>query len=207
MTAPQINYTDFEHGFNQVILEESVVLNVKTTMSFVDFDMLFAVNENYPLYTPPPEQDEEDEQEASRQAEYFDEEENDEEIHKKSDDHANENYVASSNSEILTEPDVQDELEDNNKAEEDTRRYSYRRGRLFFPNMEQVKWQSRIQPIIDPGTGSVDYGSIDYFYLYEGRYFLAGYWGELEILSGAPLLEIDELKAHHKKSNDPKKKM
>lgn len=129
------NYTEFEGGFNQIVLEESFVLNLKTTMSFVEFQMQFAVNQTYPYYTPP-EKDEDGEG-----------------------------------------PD-----------------YSYRSGRIFFPNMEQVHWQSRIQPYIDPATGSVDYGAIDFFYLEEGTYRLAGYWGELDIVSGPPILEIDELK-------------
>src|SRR5690606_36289524 len=114
----------------QIVLEESFVLNLKTTMSFVDFQMNFAINENYPLYAPP----------------------------------------------------------------EEDMEYSYRRGRIFFPNMEEVRWASRIQPYIDPGSGSVDYGAIDYFYQLDGRYFLAGYWGEIEILCGPPILEIDALK-------------
>lgn len=126
----RVNYTEFEGGFHQVVLEESFVLNLKTTMSFVDFQMNFAVNEQYPLPTEPDEGME----------------------------------------------------------------YAYRRGRIFFPNMEQVRWESRIQPYIDPATGSVDYGAIDYFYKEGNRYFLAGYWGEIEIECGPPILEIDELK-------------
>lgn len=141
----RVNYTEFGGGFNQVVLEESFVLNLKTTMSFVDFQIELAINENYPLYTPPPEKDEDGEG-----------------------------------------PD-----------------YSYRRGRIFFPNMEQVRWQSRIQPYIDPATGGVDYGAIDYFYLENGTYYLAGYWGELEIVSATPLLEIDELK-NQPRDNTPK---
>jgi hypothetical protein len=125
----RVNYTDFEGGFNQVVLEESFVLNLKTTMSFVDFQMNFAVNEQYPLHTPPEEDFE----------------------------------------------------------------YCFRRGRIFFPNMEQVRWTSRIQPYIDPGSGGVDYGAIDYFYLEDGWYHLAGFWGELDIVSGPPILEIEEL--------------
>ena len=134
----RVNYTEFEGGFNQIVLEESFVLNLKTTMSFVDIPMNFAINENYPLYTPPEIDPEED-------------------------------------------PEIQPQ-------------YSYRRGRIFFPNMEQVRWVSRIQPYIDPASGSVDYGAIDYFYELEGSYYLAGYWGELELVSGPPILEIDELK-------------
>ena len=132
----RVNYTEFPGGFNQVVLEESFVLNLKTTMSFVDFQIELAINEQYPLYTPPPEKDED--------GEGLD--------------------------------------------------YSYRRGRIFFPNMEQVRWQSRIQPYIDPASGSVDYGAIDYFYRENDTYYLAGFWGELEITCGEPILEIDELK-------------
>lgn len=127
----RVNYTEFEGGFNQVVLEESFVLNLKTTMSFVEFPMEFAVNQNYPYYTAP-----------SEDSEY---------------------------------------------------EYTYRRGRIFFPNMEQIRWTSRIQPYIDPASGSVDYGAIDYFYRVGDWYYLAGFWGELEIQSGPPLLEIDEV--------------
>lgn len=170
----RINYTEFEGGFHQVVLEESFVLNLKTTMSFVDFQMNFAVNEQYPLYVPPepvvfqPSSTEDDEYELET-------------------DDTN------------TPADVASEVTSNAESDESdtdlTPRYPYRRGRIFFPNMEQVRWVSRIQPYIDPSTGSVDYGAIDYFYKgEEDRYFLAGYWGELEILSGPPILEIDELK-------------
>lgn len=155
----RVNYTDFQGGFNMVVLEESFVLNLKTTMSYVDFQLELAINENYPLYTPP---------EPRQKPETADEDEQEGEI-----------------------PEGFDMSKD---GEEEEVKYSYRRGRIFFPNMEQVKWHSRIQPYIDPGTGTVDYGSIDYFYKEENTYFLAGYWGELEVTSGPPLLEIDELK-------------
>ncbi len=155
----RVNYTDFEGGFNMVVLEESFVLNLKTTMSYVDFQLELAINENYPLYTPP---------EAPQSVEPLEDED--------SDGEAPEGFDMSK------------------EGEAESSQFSFRRGRLFFPNMEQVKWQSRIQPYIDPRTGSVDYGSIDYFYKQENTYFLAGYWGELEVVSGPPLLEIDELK-------------
>jgi hypothetical protein len=142
------NYTEFEGGFNQVVLEESFVLNVKTTMSFVEIPMNFAVNENYPLYTP---------------------------------------------------PEIDPELEPDEQPQ-----YTYRRGRIFFPNMEEVRWQSRIQPYIDPASGSVDYGAIDYFYRMDGRYYLAGYWGEMDLISGPPILEIEELKDVAKNQASPK---
>jgi hypothetical protein len=155
----RVNYTDFEGGFHMVILEESFVLNLKTTMSFVDFQLELAINQNYPLYTPP---------EAIQQPAL----QSDEEL----------------------EGEVPEGFDMSKEGEEESPQYSFRRGRIFFPNMEQVKWQSRIQPYIDPRTGSVDYGSIDYFYRQDNRYFLAGYWGEIEIVSGPPMLEIDELK-------------
>lgn len=154
----RLNYTDFEGGFNMVVLEESFVLNLKTTMSFVDFQLELAINENYPLYTPP---------EPRQKAEDFHDDE---------------------------EGEVPEGFDMTKEEEADGPNYSYRRGRIFFPNMEQVKWQSRVQPYIDPGSGTVDYGAIDYFYKEGDTYFLAGYWGELEVTSGPPLLEIDELK-------------
>lgn len=155
----RVNYTEFGNGFDTVVLEESFVLNLKTTMSFVDFQLELAINEKYPLYTPP---------ESRQKAEpAFEDEE---------------------------EGEIPEGFDMAKEGDEEEVRYSYRRGRIFFPNMEQVKWQSRVQPYIDPGTGTVDYGSIDYFYKEGETYFLAGYWGELEVTCGTPLLEIDELK-------------
>lgn len=161
----RVNYTEFGGGFDTVVLEESFVLNLKTTMSFVDFQMELAINEKYPLYTPP---------------------------------QANSKPVEPEN-ESEEEGDVPEGFDMTQEEDEESPQYSYRRGRIFFPNMEQVKWQSRIQPYIDPASGTVDYGPIDYFYKSGDAYFLAGYWGELEVMSGPPLLEIDELKAHELK--------
>lgn len=179
----RINYTEFEGGFDQIILEESVVLNLRTTMSFVEFQMNFAVNEKYPLYTPP-ESASPRAQAPPREDVFYDEEEGD--------------YV-----EFGVEGEDSASEAASESSADDTPAYSYRRGRIFFPNMEQVRWNSRIQPYIDPATGSVDYGAIDYFYKMEDRYYLAGYWGELDLVSGPPLLEIDELKQHEQaqKSN------
>jgi hypothetical protein len=172
----RLNYTTFEGGFNQVILEESLVLNLKTTMSFVDFHIDFAINEQYPLYTPPVEiEPPELEADDAEELEAY---------------------------ELLNDA-LQAENTDELAGESPATQYSYRKGRLFFPNMEEVRWHSRIQPYIDPGSGQVDYGAIDYFYLYDGRYYLAGFWGELEILSAAPLLEIDELKQAYLDSKKP----
>lgn len=159
----RLNYTEFAGGFDQVVLEESFVLNLKTTMSFVEFQVNFAVNEKYPLWTPP---------EAPPPPRVIEEE--------------YELEVTGGELEIEEAPPPM-ALE-----------YSYRTGRIFFPNMEQVRWESRIQPYIDPASGSVDYGAIDYFYREGDRYFLAGYWGELDLVSGPPLLEIDELKNQSK---------
>lgn len=179
----RVNYTEFEGGFNQIVLEESFVLNLKTTMSFVDFTMNFAVNPNYPLYVPPeppppPAPSYEEDNDEAGLSDYWDD-------------------------------DEEEALEEGGSAGDDseppTILYPYRRGRIFFPNMEQVRWVSRIQPYIDPASGGVDYGAIDYFYRNDedGRYYLAGYWGELDLISGPPILEIDELKQHHSRPASP----
>jgi hypothetical protein len=210
----RINYTEFEGGFNQVVLEESFVMNLKTTMSFVDFKINLAVNPNYPLYVAPeppsvPSSGEED----SEYCDYWEDDDEDEHGEHGSSHAAStsvsdgptatENVIDDSASVAVARPPG-DASAGSHQENADTAGpepatiYPYRMGRIFFPNMEQVRWVSRIQPYIDPSSGSVDYGAIDYFYRNEedGRYYLAGYWGELELLSGPPILEIDELKQH-----------
>lgn len=176
------NYTSFDGGFHQVILEESFVLNLKTTMSFVEFQMAFAINEQYPLYTPPAPLEGENPRGVGQDDEF---------------------ELEIIENETTTEELPQTPISGTDlEAEEPETRYSYRHGRIFFPNMEEVRWQSRIQPYVDPGTGGVDYGAIDYFYSQDGWYYLAGYWGELALRSGPPMLEIDEL-LQHAKQNKP----
>lgn len=195
----RINYTEFDGGFNQVVLEESFVMNLKTTMSFVDFKINFAVNPNYPLYVapePPPVSSGQSE-EDSDYCDYW--EDDDEDEHGDHDSADSDTPTENATVAVQTQPDAPVEnTEDAATSAEPATLYPYRMGRIFFPNMEQVRWVSRIQPYIDPSSGSVDYGAIDYFYRNEedGRYYLAGYWGELELLSGPPILEIDELKQH-----------
>lgn len=184
----KIDYTEFEGGFDQIILEESFVLNLKTTMSFIDFQMEFAINERYPLYTPPEEPDNHNHQSA------YSEEEDEYELEVVDDE------IQATEASTLIPAEIPEEIK------EERTRYSYRRGRLFFPNMEQVRWNSRIQPFIDPASGLVDYGAIDYFYLLDGCYYLAGYWGEIEVISGKPILEIDELKNLPKPQKSPEDK-
>jgi hypothetical protein len=190
----RILYPQFLGGFESVILEESFVLNLKTTMSFVEFQVNFAVNEQYPLYVKPQSRD-------TAQVVKLDEANSDSEWQQ---GQTEERIVEDEDSEYeIPEGFMQEGLEDAPSTEPE---HPYRRGRIFFPNMEQVRWASRIQPYIDPRNGQVDYGSIDYFYQGEdGRYYLAGYWGELEIASGIPLLEIDELKEHQQRQYEQAK--
>lgn len=207
------NYTEFEGGFNQVVLEESFVMNLKTTMSFVDFKINFAVNPNYPLYVAPEAPAPSVSSQSDEDSEYSDYwEDDDEDEHGAHESGGHEPVTDAPPSSMSDEsPSLEatsvavaqqqgdkGDSQESNRADEQTTLYPYRMGRIFFPNMEQVRWVSRIQPYIDPSSGSVDYGAIDYFYRDDddGRYYLAGYWGELELLSGPPILEIDELKQH-----------
>lgn len=66
--------------------------------------------------------------------------------------------------------------------------YCYKRGRIFFHNVESVRWINKnMQPATD-ANGEVDFGNIDVFELTVNGYYLEGSWGEMTIKSSKPLL-------------------
>lgn len=70
--------------------------------------------------------------------------------------------------------------------------YCYVNAKLIFPSLTQVLWERKtFQPFFD-AADSVDYGNIDTFSLEApGVFRLTGDWGEVQIWSKAPFVEID----------------
>jgi len=69
--------------------------------------------------------------------------------------------------------------------------YCYRSGWLRFPNVERTEWlEKSVKPYTD-ATGTVDYGNIDEFFAVDRHYYIRGDWGELEIVSSPPMLQIE----------------
>lgn len=60
--------------------------------------------------------------------------------------------------------------------------YCYRKARIVFKDAEKVIWTRKNMRRYTDATGEVDYGNIDTFFSDEGRYHLAGAWGELDII-------------------------
>lgn len=70
--------------------------------------------------------------------------------------------------------------------------HCYRTGRLIFSGPTSVAWNRRdfAHPATD-ASGKIDYGAIDEMTLTDGVYRLEGAWGEVEIRSDPPSLELD----------------
>lgn len=71
--------------------------------------------------------------------------------------------------------------------------YRYRRIAVRFPNVRQVEWlqQPPLRGQEDP-DGTIDYGNIDFFTRSGDRSHLGGYWGEVEIRSDLPVVDLLE---------------
>jgi hypothetical protein len=68
--------------------------------------------------------------------------------------------------------------------------YCYRHARLAFPNVRHTGWIKKTMTPYTDANGEIDYGNIDAFFLIEGHYYILGDWGELDIVSDPPLIEI-----------------
>lgn len=68
--------------------------------------------------------------------------------------------------------------------------YCYRRGILHFREVRGLTWQGQgIKPSRD-ATGELDYGSVDTLLVDDGRYVIQGSFGEIEVVSDAPAVEL-----------------
>ncbi|WP_102868647.1 hypothetical protein [Pseudovibrio exalbescens] len=64
--------------------------------------------------------------------------------------------------------------------------YCYKRGRLKFANIQNVREFLRTNSRAIDATGEVDFGNIDSFVSQKQRYVLEGEWGKLDIESDEP---------------------
>lgn len=64
-----------------------------------------------------------------------------------------------------------------------TVQYCYKKAKITFANVQQVKWLEKTMRPTTNVDGSVDFDNIDYFYSKGDVYSLGGSWGELEIIS------------------------
>jgi hypothetical protein len=64
--------------------------------------------------------------------------------------------------------------------------YAYKDILIIFPNVESYRWLGKkMTPTRDP-DGRIDYGNIDELYSLKGKYYMAGDWGKIEIVSDPP---------------------
>lgn len=74
--------------------------------------------------------------------------------------------------------------------------YCYRKARIYFPDAERVEWIEKSMIPSTDATGNVDYGNIDEFFLANEHYHVRGDWGELDIVSSPPLLEVQDFPSY-----------
>ena len=67
--------------------------------------------------------------------------------------------------------------------------YCYKRARIVFKGLKNIKWLERNSKPFTDADGNEDYGNIDSFELSSEGYHLLGDWGDVIICSEAPNLE------------------
>ena len=67
--------------------------------------------------------------------------------------------------------------------------YCYKRARLTFSDLKNVRWFQRNSDSFIDADGSEDFGNIDSFELLSEGYYLQGDWGKVIICSETPNLE------------------
>jgi hypothetical protein len=70
--------------------------------------------------------------------------------------------------------------------------YCYQRAVLRFPITKRVHWVSRRNDLATDATGEIDLGNIDTFQRCNGVFKLSGNWGEVEVESRDPVVELAE---------------
>ncbi|WP_019137607.1 hypothetical protein [Cellulomonas massiliensis] len=70
--------------------------------------------------------------------------------------------------------------------------YCYRSGVLRFPNVRRLTWSDQGRPPARDATGEIDYGSVDTLLIGDDRHSLVGDFGNIEVSSAAPVVELDD---------------
>jgi|HubBroStandDraft_4_1064222.scaffolds.fasta_scaffold04524_5 hypothetical protein len=64
--------------------------------------------------------------------------------------------------------------------------YSYKNIVIAFLGVKQYRWlEKKMAPTRDP-DGQTDFGNIDELYALNGKYYMSGGWGRIEIVSDPP---------------------
>ncbi len=69
--------------------------------------------------------------------------------------------------------------------------YCYRRAHLVFRDVVRANWTDLSFVGALDGDEETDFGNIDEFIIRDGNFCLAGEWGQVQITSKAPEIELD----------------
>lgn len=70
-------------------------------------------------------------------------------------------------------------------------RYCFKLGVLEFRDVQHLEWARRSRRKYRDADGRVDYGNIDVFFREaDGSYHLEGDWGEVNVVSGPPVVRL-----------------
>jgi hypothetical protein len=73
-----------------------------------------------------------------------------------------------------------------------TEQHCYRNAHLVFQDVRDIRWQRKCGNSFVDAQGERDLGNIDSFLIFpDGRYQLAGDWGEVELLAGKACMSLD----------------
>jgi hypothetical protein len=84
-------------------------------------------------------------------------------------------------------------------------KHCFRSATLTFPTVRSQTWHAHVTSGFTDAAGAVDYGNIDTFVADpKGFYHLEGEWGSVDLVSGAPQLDIlsPESVAHAQRANE-----
>lgn len=86
---------------------------------------------------------------------------------------------------------VLQEIHDSYQSPRADEQYCYRRARLIFRDVNRANWTNLSFVGAFDGNEETDFGNIDEFVFRDGSYCLSGEWGQLQISSKTPEIELD----------------
>lgn len=66
--------------------------------------------------------------------------------------------------------------------------HCYKKAKIVFPRVLGIQWNEKRFEKFTDASGEIDYGNIDEFLFRNGKYYLSGEWGDVEINSKPPKL-------------------